>query len=723
MMVFYDILLIDEDISIHRPYSQRRRLLEQALTPIQGRVCLSQREEVRFSQSEASDSLKKSLAKAFALRWEGIVLKPSDEPYFSLRGAKQGYSSRWIKLKKDCIRGLGDTADFAVVGAGYDAKRAIQLGLSNLRWTHFFLGCLTNKHEALHLQAKPEYLIIDCVTDCIQLPDFEALNNHGQFLAIDAQVNDVTDIAELKFAAMDPRFPRMQTIFRQPFVFDVAGSGFDKGPNRSVFTLRFPRVLKIRWDRNWTNCVDIHELQNMAEEARKLPGDELEREIAKWMERLDDVDRRANGRPKTWETSDEERVNQHIERPPAETAKTGCTGRSRRSATRNAPPLVRMDTPETQADERRMSNGEVTSQAISIGSNPSDAPLRTISHRKSSNGGCQTLRTFHNDVSTQRKRDPEPEQDAKSTEGTKRRKTSHTSVMPVSSSGEKELRPLQEITNDARPTLNSRISTPPAHNPRHSPAEFELARKIPVDAHEYLYGRRRKPVEFIDLSSPARETTADEKSSGCTTQQTAMQYLASPSIAGSSKMKVDADSLPAPTGTEEAVLLLKKSPFQDCIILHSSSVEPQLTARCSASVRSNTRLLSLDGSLEALDHRLQESPSANQNNIVLVTDTESIDTACNDLIAAVRQLNFRQHRSLTVFDVKALSLPAKGAAASDQDLQKTLQGFFCAKLMWQGNGDPEEDAIKVQWRSGEVDIVSTKHVEALRRMVRSSDVT
>jgi hypothetical protein len=43
-------------------------------------------------------------------RWERLVLKGCDDPYFSLNSAKA-----FIKLKKDYIAGLGDTADFAIV--------------------------------------------------------------------------------------------------------------------------------------------------------------------------------------------------------------------------------------------------------------------------------------------------------------------------------------------------------------------------------------------------------------------------------------------------------------------------------------------------------------------------------------------------------------------------------------------------------------------------------
>jgi hypothetical protein len=45
------------------------------------------------------------------------VLKGCDDPYFSLNSTKA-----FIKLKKDYIAGLGDTADFAIVGVHYPSN-------------------------------------------------------------------------------------------------------------------------------------------------------------------------------------------------------------------------------------------------------------------------------------------------------------------------------------------------------------------------------------------------------------------------------------------------------------------------------------------------------------------------------------------------------------------------------------------------------------------------
>ncbi|KAF2174804.1 hypothetical protein K469DRAFT_685400 [Zopfia rhizophila CBS 207.26] len=55
-------------------------------------------------------SLWDAFTRAITQRWEGLVLKERDDPYYS-----SSKNNGFIKLKKDYIKGLGDTIDFAIV--------------------------------------------------------------------------------------------------------------------------------------------------------------------------------------------------------------------------------------------------------------------------------------------------------------------------------------------------------------------------------------------------------------------------------------------------------------------------------------------------------------------------------------------------------------------------------------------------------------------------------
>jgi DNA ligase-4 len=71
--------------------------------------------------------LAKHLHRLLCDDWGGLVLKGCDDPYFSLNSTKA-----FIKLNKDYIAGLGDTADFAIVGGYRGAKDEQELGIGKL---------------------------------------------------------------------------------------------------------------------------------------------------------------------------------------------------------------------------------------------------------------------------------------------------------------------------------------------------------------------------------------------------------------------------------------------------------------------------------------------------------------------------------------------------------------------------------------------------------------
>ncbi|KAK4694874.1 hypothetical protein P7C71_g2780, partial [Lecanoromycetidae sp. Uapishka_2] len=307
MIMFYDVLLVDNDPVLHRPHKERRRLLKDLVTPIKWRAGLAWHQEIDFSTANGPKRLKKALAFAFVQRWEGLVLKPSEESYFDMTKPVKGrYPSRWIKLKKDCISGLGDTADFAVIGGGYDVKEASRFPGLKLTWTRFYIGCLCNKEHVLGLGDKPKFLVFDTVSDCIKKDDLVYLNQHGHFptRAAVPESDDESAVFDVEYAM---GISKPLTTFKEPFVFDIAGSGFDKSPNRDIFTLRFPRVMKVHRDRDWKQAVSLEELQRMATTAMTAPSkDLLSEEVRTWIAKLDKLDRGAKGQTPPWDYTDDE---------------------------------------------------------------------------------------------------------------------------------------------------------------------------------------------------------------------------------------------------------------------------------------------------------------------------------------------------------------------------------------------------------------------------------
>lgn len=360
MIVFFDVLLIDDEPVIYQTYKQRRQRLEMLIERIKGKADIVWRRVVNFSESDGSQALKTSLARAFVQRWEGLVLKPVNEPYFDCGGRKQrGYPACWTKLKKDCITGVGDTADLCIVGAGYDPKVAVRLKVPHLSWTHFFLACLTNKKDVQRSDAKPSFFVLSCVQGNIRDEGLTMLNQHGRFVEMKPNSDKAVKTLQISFAKMDLGEPKMSAVFKHPFVCEVAGSGFDKPPNCEFFMLRFPRVLKIHGDRDWRHSIGLDDLQQMATTARAVPlRQSLEQELLEWMAKLDHLERGMNAKPAPWEeTGDEEEPQGSAENAASASVVASVSADGARM---HLSPSIWMDSSETFSNQRRCGEGGTT---------------------------------------------------------------------------------------------------------------------------------------------------------------------------------------------------------------------------------------------------------------------------------------------------------------------------------------------------------------------------
>ncbi|KAL1959940.1 hypothetical protein VTO42DRAFT_608 [Malbranchea cinnamomea] len=283
-IVFFDVLLVDDDVCLSKSYTERRRLLSEIVKPTKGLGSLAEQENINFALPDAFERLKDIFSAALAHRWEGLVLKGCDEPYFTLKQYTPGdYSGHWIKLKKEYIPGLGDTADFAVIGARYDSRDTANLqNVRPLFWTSFFIGCLDRPHFSG--SSKPVFRVVDVLNRLsMTVEHLQFLNQHGQFYMTEFCPDNIPFIVKVD----QVQLPSIEVIFKKPFVVDLVGFGFERPPNVRYFTLRFPRIVKIHSDRTFRDATSFEHLQRLAETARSVPADELSQEMTMWAARLD----------------------------------------------------------------------------------------------------------------------------------------------------------------------------------------------------------------------------------------------------------------------------------------------------------------------------------------------------------------------------------------------------------------------------------------------------
>jgi len=293
MIMFFDVLLIDDDIMMSKEYNTRRTALRKLVEKRPGYAMTSEWGIVDFGRDGAMEAIIYQFAAALAYRTEGLVLKPANMPYFSFDIPEDRDPRHYfIKLKKDYIAELGqerDMADFAVVGASYDCQQALRSGIRGLQFTHFHLGCHVNP-DAIRFGQRPVYEVVASIGDdqCIPRSELQALNDYGRSCCkpLERLGNGLKNPNEFDLLLDQTPASKMSVIFTEPCVVEVLGSGFEKPGNKSYFILRHPRILKLHLDRSWKDAMTMEELRRMAEEARSAPVEGESQEMGRLVEKL-----------------------------------------------------------------------------------------------------------------------------------------------------------------------------------------------------------------------------------------------------------------------------------------------------------------------------------------------------------------------------------------------------------------------------------------------------
>ncbi|KAI5287917.1 hypothetical protein KEM52_001377, partial [Ascosphaera acerosa] len=196
-IIFFDILLLNDRNCLALPFSERKQLLLQAVTTVPDATSVAEGCEIDFAAPNGMHQLRQAFARAISNRWEGLVIKRNDDLYHQserLNGANR--TTTWVKLKKDYIAGLGDTADFAIVGAYYDSRALPppNKAVKNLNWTNFLIGCVDDIDHiagANHHATAGEPIVVRVVSDLdhhnLPAEVLRELNVHGTFVADDPE--------------------------------------------------------------------------------------------------------------------------------------------------------------------------------------------------------------------------------------------------------------------------------------------------------------------------------------------------------------------------------------------------------------------------------------------------------------------------------------------------------------------------------------------------------
>lgn len=286
MIVYYDVLLVDDESLLGLRQTERLKRLEHLVCRRRGHAEIAERIIIDLAGPSGPSDLRRAFAASITSRSEGLVLKP-DEPYFDFTGSRRHLTGSPVKLKKEYIGTFGDVGDFAVVGASYNPVKARSYQIPGLKYTHFYIACLTNKEAVQRHHCKPHFTVVECVELNETLLRTVVVSANPEPIPI--QENQAMNL-RIPARILSEKPPTV--VFPTPLVFDVRCFSFDKQGNTGFWSPRFPAVTKVHFDRDYHDTITFTELQAMAENAVTAPDMEDSQELLDWIQRLEGADPR-----------------------------------------------------------------------------------------------------------------------------------------------------------------------------------------------------------------------------------------------------------------------------------------------------------------------------------------------------------------------------------------------------------------------------------------------
>lgn len=235
-LFIFDCLQFNDENVMKKSMKERRQILEKNVTVIPNKIMLS---ETNFLRTEKE--LSKLMTRAMNEGLEGLVLKDVNSIY-------EPGKRHWLKMKKDYLEegAMADTADLVVLGAYYGTGN--KGGLMSIflmgvwdpdtrRWCT--VARCGNGHEDKTIEKLNKELKMTKISkDPSKVPSW--LNVHRSLVP--------------DFVISDPK--------KAP-VWEITGAEFSKSTTHTAdgISIRFPRVTRIRDDKDWETANDLPHLR------------------------------------------------------------------------------------------------------------------------------------------------------------------------------------------------------------------------------------------------------------------------------------------------------------------------------------------------------------------------------------------------------------------------------------------------------------------------------
>jgi DNA ligase-1 len=238
---FFDILYLEGNSLLKKPYPERRNLLEEHLR--ESRTLRLAKRTITNNLEEIEDFFNEALEK----RLEGVIIKSMDRNSIYEAGKR---SWLWLKWKEEYANGMRETFDLVIVGKYYGrGKRKGSFGA---------LLCAVLNEEGQR---------------------FETFTKVGTGFT-EADAKEIDNLLSEHVVAEVPKNVFMKSrmlpdIFVEPaLVIEVLGSEITEslghtagqGEGDTGLALRFPRFLRIRYDKGPYDITTVKEVRNFKED-------------------------------------------------------------------------------------------------------------------------------------------------------------------------------------------------------------------------------------------------------------------------------------------------------------------------------------------------------------------------------------------------------------------------------------------------------------------------
>ncbi|RUS21673.1 DNA ligase [Endogone sp. FLAS-F59071] len=224
----FDCLYLNGEPLLQKPFATRRQLLHESFQEIEGQFGFA-----RYQDTSNIEDIQTFLETSIQENCEGLMVKMYDGNESSYEPSKR--SRNWLKVKKDYLKGIGDSLDLVVVGAFYGrGKRTSVYGA-------YLLACYDPDRE--------EYQTITKIGTGFSE---QALQQHYDFFK-----DHVIDRPKRYYSFGDGTKP---DVWLEPMqVWEVLAADLSISPKYQAavghvdpskgISLRFPRFIRIRDDK------------------------------------------------------------------------------------------------------------------------------------------------------------------------------------------------------------------------------------------------------------------------------------------------------------------------------------------------------------------------------------------------------------------------------------------------------------------------------------------